>query len=59
MKLTDFLETIQVQQHSTISESVHANLQSLNSLHNDLMSATNSNKKLNIIGKMILAIARG
>ena len=59
MKLTDFLETIQVQQHTSTNESAHTNLQSLNSLHNDLMSATNNNKKLNIIGEMILAIARG
>lgn len=59
MKLTDFLETIQVRQHTSINESAHTNRQPLNSLHNDLMSATNTNKKLNIIGEMILAIARG
>lgn len=59
MKITDFLKTIQVQQHASINESAHTNRQSLNSLHNDLMSATNTNKKLNIIGEMILAVARG
>lgn len=60
MKLAGFLSTILVQQGRDLTESTDSNNnQTLKTLHNDLMSTTNTNKKLNIVAEMILVSTRG
>ena len=59
MKLSKFLETIQVQKQPVPNESLNNTAyQEMISLQDDLMSVVNTDKKLNIIGEMILTIAR-
>jgi len=59
MKLTEFLGAIYIQHDNDLIESTNDINQSLKALRDDLMSTDNNNKKLNIIGDMILAITRG